>query len=113
MCGLDGHGKTRNCEICENQLEKELNDQIVRDNEIRAESFDTEIIDSPPTPLTPSVPRASSSLNQEDFATGNSLVEVYAYEKSAVTDSHRSLAMLVRTSSLVKAEPESIEIRER
>ena len=53
------HGKTRNCEICENKIDRDLNDQIVRENDIRVESCcDSEIFDT--NPITASDLKASS-----------------------------------------------------
>ena len=35
------HGKARNCEVCENSIDRELNQRIVQNNDIRVESSAT------------------------------------------------------------------------
>ena len=85
------HGKTRNCEICETKIDRDLNEQIVRENDIRVESCDSEILDT--TPISASDMKASS-LNQEDLTMTGSVIEKSTIEKTGA-GTHRDSSMVV------------------
>ena len=75
------HGKIRNCEECADRIENNLNAQLVRENDIRVESYDTSTPEI--SQLTVSEFKASS-LNEDKTMTG-SAPDKSTIEKSAVT----------------------------